>query len=249
MTRARKISEKGRAADTILEDGVLAITIRRRRLDPEAAVALVEACSESENDECRVVLLEASSRDFWRGLADPFEEWSGPDFVAALSRVTRPVVVALRGSVEDEGLELALAADLRVASPRTRFRMGSVERERIPRFGGTQRLPRIVGVERALRVLLLGEVVGASEAKSIGLVSDVDAQPASAARRLARNLASRGPVALRFAKEAVRRSADFTLDDGASFEHYLYALLHTTEDRREGIRAFLGKRPPRFQGR
>lgn len=232
-----------------IREGVLRVLVRRPRLDESVATGIVEACASSEEDACRVVLVAAERDTFWRGLPEADEGWAGPDFVSALARVTRPVVAVLRGRVEDEGLELALAADLRVASPTARFAFRAVSRGTLPRFGGTQRLPRVIGTERALRLLLLGEELNGQEAESIGLVSHCDSRPSGLAQRLAARLATRGPVALRFAKEAVRRARDLALDDGARFEHDLYSLLQTTEDRREGIRAFLEKRSPRFRGR
>jgi enoyl-CoA hydratase len=162
--------------------------------------------------------------------------------------VRQPVVASVRGRAEAEGFELALAADLRVVERGSRFAMPQVARGALPAFGGTQRLPRVIGTERALRALLLGEVVSGRQAVEWGLAARLAARADEGARRLATELLDRGPVALRFAKEAVRRSLDLTLDDGARFEHDLYVLLETTRDRAEGVRAFLAKRSPTFRG-
>ena len=238
-----------------MTEHVARITLARasggNRFTPAMAIAFAEACARCEEDECRVVLLTAAGKDFCRGVEGRAGDWpslAGTDFVSALARVTRPVVVAVQGRVEAEGFELALAADLRVASPTVRFSLPQVGRGELPRFGATQRLPRIVGSGRALRLILLGEALAAREALGRGLVAEVSRRPEAAALRLARALAARAPIALRFAKEAVRRAPDLTLDDGARFEHDLYALLETTADRAEGIRAFLAKRSPVFRG-
>lgn len=222
------------------------------RFSPESAIVFSEACARCEEDDCWVVLLSAEGEDFCRGIEGTLARWpKAPrlDFVGALAAVTRPVVVSLRGRVEAEGLELALAADLRVAAPGASFFLPQVGRGTLPRFGGTQRLPRWVGAERALRMILLGEKISGREATKIGLATAISARSDVLAGRIATELLERGPIALRFAKEALRRAGDLPLDDGARFEHDLYALLEATADRREGIRAFLEKRKPKFQGR
>jgi len=120
----------------------------------------------------------------------------------------------------------------------------------IPWDGGSQRLPRIVGRARALELLLTSRTIDAVEALRIGLVNKV--VPAKAllpeSQALARQLAAKGPIALRYAKEAVNKGLDLTLEQGLRLEADLYFLLHTTADRIEGVRAFLEKRPPRFRG-
>jgi enoyl-CoA hydratase/carnithine racemase len=216
------------------------------------AIAFAEACERAEEDDCRVVLLAARGRSFCRGIEGQPSEWPhlvGTDFVGSLARVTRPVVAAIQGRAEAEGFELALAADLRIAAPDTRFRLPQVVQGRLPRFGATQRLPRTIGCARALQALLLGEPISGRKALAWGLVAAVSSRPEALAARYARALAERGPVALRFAKEAVRRALDLPLDDGARFEHDLYSLLETTRDRAEGVRSFLERRKPRFEGR
>jgi enoyl-CoA hydratase/carnithine racemase len=222
----------------------------RRGITPDIAIAFSEVCDRCDDDSVWVVWLRGG-RDFCRGIDVRSGEWppaGSVDFVAALARVRQPVVASIRGAAEAEGVELALAADLRVVEPRTRFRMPQVERGSVPRFGGTARLTRVVGAEAALRMLLLGEAAGGRRAVEIGLAAEVAAGADRAGRRMARSLLERGPIALRFAKEAVRRARDLALDDGARFEHDLYSLLQTTRDRAEGVRAFLEKQRPRFRG-
>ncbi|MGH7858413.1 MAG: enoyl-CoA hydratase/isomerase family protein, partial [Candidatus Binatia bacterium] len=158
------------------------------RFTPAMAVAFAEACERCEDEACHVVLLTAEGNDFCRGIEGNLADWppiSGADFVAALARVTRPVVAALRGRVEAEGFELALAADLRLVAPRTRLSLPQVARGALPRFGGTQRLPRMVGAERALRLILLGEEMRGSEAVDLGLAMAASSRPELVASRLA----------------------------------------------------------------
>jgi enoyl-CoA hydratase/carnithine racemase len=222
------------------------------RLTADAAVDLRAAFESCADEEVWVVWLRSAGRSFCVGVDPGSEPWLAlpdVDVVAALASVRAPVVASLRGRVEAEGLELALAADLRIAEPGTRFAMPQIADGSVPRMGGTQRLPRVIGVARALQMLLLGARLSARRALEWGLVTAIERSADSAARKLADELLERGPIALRFAKEAVLRAADFTLDDGARFEHDLYVLLQTTRDRAEGVRAFLEKRNPKFQGR
>lgn len=221
------------------------------RITPDAAVEFCEACARCADDDVWVVLLRSAGADFCAGIEGTSDRWpraANADFVAALAGVRQPVVASLRGRVEAEGFELALAADVRVADLRARFRMPQVGDGRLPGFGCTQRLPRMIGVERALKVLLLGEWISAAKASEWGIVTEVRRGADRVARRIAADLLERGPIALRFAKEAVRRALDLTLDDGARFEHDLYVLLETTRDRAEGVSAFLEKRKPKFVG-
>ena len=257
MERANKRGPRLRPAVRFEREGHLArITLasprRGNRFSPETAVAFAEACGRCEEDDCWAVLLAAEGADFCRGIEGTFSRWPkvpGVDFVSALAAVTRPVVAAIRGRVEAEGVELALAADLRVVAPGATFSLPQVSRGTLPGFGGTQRLPRWIGAERALRMILLGEKLSGRDAVEVGLATAVAARPEAAAERIASEILDRGPIALRFAKEAVRRAGDLPLDDGARCEHDLYSLLESTVDRDEGIRAFLEKRKPKFQGR
>jgi|SRR5581483_3895942 len=173
------------------------------------------------------------------------------DGVAAIARLRVPVIALLRGDVLDDALELALACDLRVAAVDARLGLTQVARGEFPSGGGTQRLPRIVGRARATRMLLLGEIVPARTALAIGLVHEVSSARAleAAGRRLAARIAERGPIAERFAKEALGAAFDLPLAEGLRLEGDLYVLLQTTRDREEGIASFRKKRSPRFTGR
>jgi enoyl-CoA hydratase/carnithine racemase len=205
--------------------------------------ALADAC-EALADDVRVVVLDGGRDAF---AAPPAAEAA---VVTAIAGLDLPVIACLDGAVEGLGLALALACDLRVAATGTRLVQGDAARGRLPAGGVTQRLPRLVGPARALEMILLGRPVSATTALAWGLVHRVvpRARLRAASAALARDLAARAPLAMRYGKEAVLRALDLPLADGIALEHDLYVLLQTTEDRREGVKAFLAKRAPRFRG-
>ena len=228
---------------------VATITLNRpdadNAIDRQLADDVADACRDIRaDDDVRVVIVT--------GTGDAFSTGSGAAGVAAsVAWLEQPVIAAVNGDALGQGLELALACDIRLASSRARFGLPEVASGAIPGDGGTQRLPRIVGRGKALEMLLTAEPITAEEALEIGLVSKLVApkELAAEARKLADSLAEKGPQALRYAKEAVAKGLDLTLDQGLRLEADLYFLLHTTEDRVEGITAFREKRPPRFSGR
>jgi 2-(1,2-epoxy-1,2-dihydrophenyl)acetyl-CoA isomerase len=239
-------------------DGAAWVTLDRaaqgNRFTHEMAAAFAEACEAAEDGDVGVVVVRARGRAFCRGLAAGVDAWDlrkRRNPVEALAAVTKPVLAVLSGPAVGAGAELALAADLRLATPRAVFRFSDVGTGRVPCFGATQRLPRIVGRTRALEILLLGASVRAPEAARLGLVSRVvaSARLDHAVAELTARLRAQGPLAVALAKEAVRRAGDLPLADGLRLEEDLYVLLQTTADRREGVRSFLEKRRPRFHGR
>jgi enoyl-CoA hydratase/carnithine racemase len=224
------------------------------RLDEPMMHGLAEAADAlADRDDLCAVVLRATGRAFSLGLPDrvgwPPRPW--PDGIAAIAALPMPVVAAVRGEARGWGMALALACDLRVVAGGAVFSLPQAGAGTLPGGGVTQRLARLVGPARAADLLLLGRRVSGREAAAWGLASRAVApgQVDAAARRVAGALARRGPIALRYAKEAVVRALDLPLADGIQLEHDLYVLLQTTTDRREGVRAFLERRPPRFEGR
>jgi enoyl-CoA hydratase/carnithine racemase len=171
--------------------------------------------------------------------------------VETLALVGKPTVAIINGDALDEGLELALALDLRAATIGARFAITQLQRGILPHFGGTQRLPRLIGAAAALQMMLAGDRIRGGEAMRLGLVSYLARDRRELdriTRELLRTLAERGPLGLRLVKDAVRKGSDMTLEQGIRLEEDLYALLQTTADRAEGVRAFLEKRKPLFKG-
>jgi enoyl-CoA hydratase len=238
--------------------GVAWITLARpstrNRLDAELSAAVAETCATAAgDDEVRVVVLAAEGPTFSAGLPRgcdwPPPAW--PDAVGAVAGIAKPVVAAVQGDAIGWGFALALACDLRVAASTAAFALPDAGQGRMPGGGAVARLVRMVGTARTLDAALLGTRLTAPRAAEWGLVSAVvpGARLTATVERLARALATRGPVALRLAKEAVLRALDLPLADGIRMEQDLYVLLQTTADRREGVRAFLERRGPRFGGR
>ena len=186
-----------------------------------------------------------------RGLAEQHELMRAFGIFTALERCPKPVIAAISGFCLGAGLELALAADLRIASETARFGQPEVGLGIIPGGGGTQRLPRLIGVGAAMRLILTGDMIGAEEARRLRLVEDVLPQEVliDHAVKLAERIAARSPIALAAAKEAVRAGASLPLDAGLELERALFQLCFASEDRREGMRAFLEHRSATFTGR
>jgi enoyl-CoA hydratase/carnithine racemase len=256
------------------KDRMAIVTLNRadrlNRLTRQMADCLAETCGVIEDDaDIGVVILTAAGPVFslgldarsvspeeWRELVDiPTESvrhrhWAlyGVEAVASLSK---PVIAALNGDALGAGLELALVCDLRVSREDARFGFPQVREGMIPMSGGTQRLPRIIGLAKALELIMTGEPIDADEARRIGLVSRV--VPSHELQKIAEELAASilkgAPLAVRYAKEAVRQGIDLPLAEGARLEADLALLLQTTADRAEGIRSFHEKRSPEFQGR
>ena len=236
-------------------DSVATIALNRprakNRVNAALAQELAEACASiGADDAVRVAVLTGRGADFSVGWERPVRGHGPVRAAPAVAALRKPVVAAINGDCVGQGLELALACDLRVAVRRARLGLNQVAQGLLPWDGGTQRLPRLVGWARALRLLLTGETVSADEALRIGLVHQVTADDDldKSVAELTRRLLDGAPVAAAYAKEAVASGMDMTLAQGLRLEADLNILLHTTEDRHEGIRSFLERRPPRFRG-
>ena len=176
---------------------------------------------------------------------------AGQAVLNRLERLGKPSIAAINGYALGGGLELAMACTLRLAAESAKLGQPEVALGIIPGYGGTQRLARLVGAGRALELILTGDPIDAREAHRIGLVNRVvpAAELLPSAESLARTILTRGPVALRYALQAVREGLQMPLDEGLSMEAALFGLCCATEDMREGTRAFVEKRKPVFKER
>lgn len=213
----------------------------------------------ADDPTVRVVVLSGEQGVFcsgwnWDAVRPLLDEPAGPRRLSALmqqvAETPLPLIAAIAGEALGGGLELALACDVRLAAEGTRFGFPESTAGMPPLGGGASRLARLTGPGLALRLLLTGETIDADEALTRGLVSGV--YPADKlsreAERLAGVIAARGPIAVRYAKEAVSRGLEMPLDQALRFETDLTIILQSTADRAEGVRAFAEKRPPRFHG-
>ena len=257
------------------QDGVATITLNRpdagNRINPEMAEELRTLAAElAADDALRLVVLTAAGGCFSTGraglpgglddgdsgLAD--DDAAGPlsalralQVASAVAAIPAPVLAALNGDATDQGLELALAADLRIAVGAARFGFAPLSAAAFPGDGGTQRLPRLVGPAWARDLLLTGRLLDAAEAHRIGLVNyvaDGRDELAELTAQLTRQICAAGPLAARYAKEAATQGLELTLEQGLGLETDLNVLLQSTKDRAEGLASFRERRPPQFTG-
>ena len=174
----------------------------------------------------------------------------GQHLTTVIENLGKPVVAAVNGFALGGGCELAMACTIRLAVETAKFGQPEVAIGIIPGYGGTQRLPRLVGKGRALEIILTGEMIGAQEAHRIGLVNEVVAKDdlIPRAEALIQKIAVNAPFAVKLTMEAVNRGLDTTLGEGLEIEATLFARCTATEDMKEGVAAFRDKRKPSFQG-
>ena len=218
--------------------------------DLDAAISQVEA-----DDEVRVVVLTGAGRSFVAG-ADigemvNFSAIDGKKFgvhggsiFLRLENLSKPVIAAVNGFALGGGCELAMACDIRIASEKAKFGQPEVGLGITPGFGGTQRLPRIVGISKAMELILTAKVIKAAEAKAIGLVSEV--YPAEElmdkALELANAICANAPIAVSESKRCIRMGMQTDIATGSAFEAEAFGVTCGTQDKNEGMGAFLAKR-------
>jgi enoyl-CoA hydratase len=234
---------------------------RGNPIDARFLDELDEACRAiNEDDSAHVALLTAAGDVFsvgWDlGEADESMLRAARERIGerlpfrCLETMAQPVIACLQGNATGAGLELALACDVRIASEAAMLSLPEVVMGIVPWAGGTQRLPRVAGRAKALEMILLGEPLDAAAALRCGLVNAVTpaGEVRARAEELAGRIAAQGPLAIRYAKEAIARGLEMPLDDALRYETDLTVILQTTADRDEGVRAFIEKRPPQFRG-
>ena len=257
-------------AEIILEerDGRVAIlTINR----PEKLNALNEQVRDEmlarlekikEDDSIgAVVVTGAGEKSFVAGAdikefegRSPFDQREAmrfPRIFDYMATYPKPVIAMINGFCLGGGCEMAMSCDIRIASEKARFGQPEINLGLIPGGGGTQRMPRITGVGNAMKLILSGDMIPAAEALRIGLVDEIVPPEELRERtlKLAATIASKSPVTLRVAKEAVRASERMAIEEGILYERDLFCLCFSTEDKKEGVAAFLAKRPAEWKGR
>jgi enoyl-CoA hydratase len=247
------------------DDGVAIVRLNRPRvrnaLNQALLADLVDALEALDRDPAvRVIVVTGDERAFAAGAdinemveATAVEMYLRPQLARwdRLRKIRKPLVAAVAGFALGGGNELAMVCDLIVAAESARFGQPEINLGIIPGAGGTQRLVRAIGKARAMELVLTGRMMTAEEAYAAGLVTKVVPTELCLAEavRLAREIATKPPLAVQLAKDAVLKAFDTTLETGLEYERRSFALLFATEDRREGMAAFLAKRAPHFEGR
>ena len=245
--------------------GILLITLNR----PEARNALrndtlreigVALRGATDDDAVRAVVITGGEKIFAAG-ADikemaklgPIDALTDirPEYWKTIAAFHKPLLAAVNGYALGAGCELAMHVDIVIAGTGARFGQPEINLGTIPGAGGTQRLIRAVGKALAMKMVLSGEMIDAATALAAGLVAEVtpDGQTITRALALAEVIAGKSPLAVRLAKEAMLKSFELGLESGLNLERKSFSLLAASEDRKEGIAAFLEKRPPTFSGR
>ena len=224
----------------------LMTTLDRLDADPEIRVAVITGAG------VKAFVAGADIAEFeHRTVLDQFTVTRCQTVYSAAAAFRKPLIAAINGFCLGGGCELALACDIRIASSAAKLGQPEVNLALLPGGGGTQRLARLVGVGQAFKLIYSGEMIGADEALRIGLVEEVVApdQLMPRARQIAASIAAKSPVALRLIKEAIQASLEVPLAEGLRLETALLSVAYASEDKREGVRAFLEKRRPTFKGK
>jgi enoyl-CoA hydratase len=257
-------------SDTILlarEGRVAILTVNRpdklNALNDQVRVDLLAALAEIEHDDGigAVVITGSGEKSFIAGAdisefagRSPFDQreaMRSPRIFDVMAGFPKPVIAMINGFCLGGGCELASSCDLRIASEKARFGQPEINLGLIPGGGGTQRLSRLIGLGQTMRLVLTGDMINAAEAKDIGLVEMVVPHEELRAKtlELAGKIASKSPLTLKIAKEAVRASQKLSIEDGIAYERDLFCLCFSSEDKEEGVKAFLEKRPAEWKGR
>mgnify|MGYP001358111953 CR=1 FL=1 len=249
-----------------VKDGILYLTLNRpevrNALSPEMWKDIQTAVEAAGNDDSvQVIIISGAGDKALASGADIQEIHDRPTLkmlmgtstiaLKALEDLYKPVICAINGYALGGGCELAMACDIRIATGRSKFGQPETSLSIIPGAGGTQRLARLVGVGRAKELIYTADVIVAEEAYRIGLVNKVVEPEAlmDECMAMAKKIASKAPLAVRYAKEAINRGVETDIDTGISIESDLFGLCFSTEDQKEGMQAFLGKRGAEFKKR
>lgn len=258
MSQTVLIDREGRVAIlTINRPDKLNALNEQVRVEILAALAAIEA-----DDAVGVVVITGSGEKSFIAGADigefagrsPFDQrfaMRSPRIFDVMASFPKPVIAMINGFCLGGGCELSMSCDMRIASEKARFGQPEINLGLIPGGGGSQRLPRLVGMGHAMRLILSGDMIPAAEAREIGLVDLVFPAEELRARtlELAQKIAGKSPLTLKVAKEAMRSSEKLAIEDGISYERDLFCLCFSSKDKEEGVAAFLEKRPAVWTGR
>lgn len=251
-----------------VEDGVGIVTINRPKalnaLNAATIYELDQLFTElAKNDEVKAVIVTGSGEKSFVAGADITEmqkmsaiegrSWGklAQAVFNKIENLPKPVIAAVNGYALGGGCELSMACDIRIASEKAKFGQPEVSLGIPPGFGGTQRLPRLIGRGRAKELLFTGDMIDAAEAYRIGLANKVvpHGELLNVAKEMARKIMTRGPIAVSLCKAAVNEGMDVDLESGVAYEAELFGLCFATADQKEGMAAFIEKRKAQFEGK
>lgn len=250
------------------KEGVATITVNRpnvlNALNDATMRELDQAFRDADADDAigAVILTGAGDRSFVSGadiseltLKTPVAGREsivfGQSVLNYIESMRKPVIAAINGFCLGGGMEMAMACHIRLASTKAKLGQPEVKLGLMPGFGGSQRLPRLVGKGRAMEIILVGDMISAEEGVAMGCINHVyePQELLSAARKMAQTIISRGPLAVRYCIETINRGLNMPLQEGISYEATMMGVLLASDDKTEGTRAFLEKRQPKFTGK
>jgi len=244
------------------EDGIATITFNRpealNALNNQTRLEFRNVMSDiQDDDDIKVVIVTGAGRAFVAGSdikelknTTPLEAHSITRLGEIIENLEKPVIAAVNGFALGGGCEIAMACDLIIASEKAKFGQPEINIGVIPGGGGTQRLQRIAGVHKAKELIFTGDIIDAKEAEKIGLVNKVVPvdQLEALVKEIAQKIAGKSSAAIKLAKAAINRGMRTDLETGLAYEKELYSLSLTTDDKAEGIEAFIEKRKPKYKG-
>ncbi|AEB94394.1 3-hydroxypropionyl-CoA dehydratase [Metallosphaera cuprina] len=253
--------------ETKKEGNLFWITLNRpdklNALNSKLLEELNRAVSEGESDpEVRVIIITGKGKAFCAGAditqfnqLSPTDAWRfskrGREVMDKIESLSKPTIAMINGYALGGGLELALSCDIRIAAEEAQLGLPEINLGIYPGYGGTQRLTRIVGKGRALEIMMTGDRLSGKDAERYGLVNRVTplSNLEQETRKLAEKIARKSPVSLALIKEVVNKGLDSPLASGLSLESIGWGVIFSTEDKKEGVNAFLEKREPNFKGK
>jgi enoyl-CoA hydratase len=244
------------------ENNIATVSLNRpsslNALNSELVAELAGAFDElSADSETRVVVI-TGEKNFAAGAditnmveltPEEARDFAFSDTYDKIAGCPKPVIAAIEGFALGGGMELALCCDFRIAAPKAKMGFPEITLGIFPGAGGTQRLPRLIGLSKAKKLIFTGAIIRGEEALACGLIDSLADNPLEEAMALAGDLAARPGVALKLAKECINLSADTDLKTGIAYEASNWARLFATADQKEGMRAFIDKRKPEFTGK
>ncbi len=245
-----------------LEENVAVVTLNRPKASNALNLQMVQeidaAFAELRNDLAVKAVIITGDKNFAAGAditsmvnltSEEAKNFSFNNIYSEIENLPKPTIAAMSGFALGGGLELALACDIRIASPEARFGLPEINLGIFPGAGGTQRLPKLIGISHAKEMIFGGEIINADKALQLGLINQITDDPMAEAFKMAQKYARKASIALGLAKQSINISYNVDLNTGLEYETIAWSSTFDTEDQKEGMKAFLEKRKPLFKGK